>query len=171
MIATLPMVGPAWSLGIAALLLWIYYRRFRRGFGRQPVRPARLAIRVTLFGALLALALLLPAPLWLTRVGAAGAGFVLALVSIRLTKFGHDEKGPHYVPNTWIGLALAGLLLARLIFRFAGFSTLAGGPSFDAGSRPTGVTLALLALLVAYYVTYDIVVLFRSRARPPAGAR
>ena len=36
------------ALALAMLLLFLIYRRFRRNFGQQPLRPARMRVRLGL---------------------------------------------------------------------------------------------------------------------------
>ncbi|HET7359785.1 MAG TPA: DUF1453 domain-containing protein, partial [Rhodanobacteraceae bacterium] len=42
-------------LVMAPLIVWIFYRRVRRNFGRQPVRPRRTWTRVAVFVVLTAM--------------------------------------------------------------------------------------------------------------------
>lgn len=176
------MVTPALlPAGLAVLaVLGLYYRRFRRLFGRQRVQPARMKARVGLL--LVAAALLLlrgsmqPAIGLALAAGGAG-GVALAVLGLRLTRFESTPQGRFYTPHGGIGLALSALLLGRLVYRFVViYPSLqaahgAGGDMLVAFQR-SPLTSALFGLLIGYYVAYGIGVLLRSgsAAAPPGDA-
>ena len=87
---------------MAALIVLALYRRFRRLFGRQPLQPARMKIRIAALG-LVAVVLVLRA-MHSPDLAAAGlvgltAGAVLAYVGLRLTRFDVMPAGVFYTPN------------------------------------------------------------------------
>jgi hypothetical protein len=149
---------------MAPLIVFGIYRRVRRNFGRQPIRPKRTWIRVGIFVALTAmigLGSLRSAPL----VEGLGAGLVggalLGLLGLKLTRFEISGQGDDcYTPDPWLGLGLTALLLGRLIYRFmvvypAMQSTAAAAHSggFAAYQR-SPLTLAIFGLLFGYYIAY-----------------
>ncbi|MGA8277870.1 MAG: DUF1453 domain-containing protein [Rhodanobacteraceae bacterium] len=157
---------------VVPLILFAIYRRVRRNFGRQPVRPGRMKTRIVLF-AVIGLLVLLPAFLSPRLAGAAAigllAGAFLAVAGLHLTHFETDPDGHRwYTPHGYIGVAISLVLLGRLLYRF-----LVIYPTLQAGARAGGaypiaayqrspLTLALLAAVVAYYVVYLVGVLLRS---------
>lgn len=164
-------IGP-WLLG--ALLLWVLYRRMRRQFGAQPVRPLRMGLRMAL---LLALgAALCPLALASPRLGllmlaalAAGAGLgAWAAVHTRLER-GEDAR-IYYVPHLYAGLVVTALVIGRVVYRLAivpgGFAAMSPSqaPADVAASvaaNPT--TLVLLGVLLGYYLCYYACVLVKAR--------
>jgi hypothetical protein len=107
-----------WPFLIAALIVLMIYRRLRRSFGRQPVRPVRMAVRM---GVLIALGISL-SPLALrsgefrlVEIAGAGAGVELALWGAHRTRYVRLDGRLHYVPHTYTGIAVTLLLLARIV--------------------------------------------------------
>jgi len=159
--------------GFAILIALMYYRRFRRLFGRQPVQPARMKFRIVFLlfvGALLLARAVLGLEAGLAVATGLGAGIALAWLGLRLTTFETTPQGRFYTPHGGIGLALSALLLGRLAYRFFVIAPVlqdahqAGMNPFSAFQR-SPLTLAIFALLIGYYVTYYIGVLLRSAPR------
>lgn len=165
----------------AAVILFLLYRRFRRLFGRQPLQPARLKMRVVMMAIVAGLFALrgLHAP----NIAAAGfGGFVigaaLAYVGLRLTRFENTPGGVFYTPSGYIGVVLSALLLSRLVYRFVLLY-----PSMQAAKAETGdpfamyqsspLTVALLGIVIGYYIAYFTGLLLRAAAlrdqAPPIG--
>lgn len=168
----------ALSIAISVpLIVLIYYRRFRRLFGRQPVREGRMIARVVilaLVGAML-LAVALRNPLALAAdAGGLVAGVALGWWGLRLTRFERQPDGVHYIPHSWFGIGIAALLVGRLIYRFMVFSPAAQQAAQDTAPLATyqrsPLTLALFGLLVGYYVCYYIGVLRVAKKQPIAAA-
>lgn len=169
------------ALGFAVaipLILLLYYRRFRRSFGRQPVQPKRMIARVVILAAvgLLLLVRSIGHPLALAA-DASGlvAGAALGWWGLRLTRFEHQSDGVHYIPHSWFGIGITALLVARLIYRFVvlapamqAVAQTAGPASPYAAYQKNPLTLALFGLLVGYYIVYYVGVLTVAR-RPSAG--
>lgn len=158
--------------GFAVLIALMYYRRFRRLFGRQPVQPARMKFRIVFLlfvGALLLARAVLGLEAGLAVAAGLGGGVALAWLGLRLTTFEATPQGRFYTPHGGIGLALSVLLLGRLAYRFFVIVPVlqdahqAGMNPFAAFQR-SPLTLAIFALLIGYYVTYYIGILLRSAA-------
>ena len=104
----------------AALIVFAVYRRLRRSFGRQPLRPARMRVRMVLLTLLVCL--LLPAALrsaqflWAELAGAA-LGIGLGVWGARRTRFVTHGGQLYYVPHTYTGIAISLLFLGRLVYR------------------------------------------------------
>lgn len=159
----LPSLMPyAFTAGIA----WMYYRRIRRQFGRQPWQPRRTLVRVGLLSLVLVSLVLagffVPHAAWAVAAGLA-VGLGLGFYGVSLTSVELVDGNRSYLPNPWIGGALSLLLIGRLAWRF-----LHGGfmqPQVGAGASP--LTLGFAAALIGYYLTYSIVLLVRMRRLSP----
>ena len=142
-------------------LVWLYYRRIRRSFGRQPWRPVRHGIRLALLSlvavALVVVAVFLPHVAW-GMAGGGAAGIALGLLSLRHTHAEWTGGEGSYTPNPWIGGALTALLLARLAWRWS-HGAFGGGD----GAQASPLTLAMAAALVAYSLTYQVGLLAKMR--------
>jgi hypothetical protein len=158
---------------IAALVIWGIVRRLRRTFGRQPVQPARIWLRVgilTLAGGLIAAtSVMRGAEMLEALVAGLACGAALAYVGLRHTRFEATPEGRFYTPHTYIGLAVTVLLLGRLAYRFLYLSNgpngmVAAGPSAAAAYQRSPLTVGILAVLVGYYVLFYAGVLLRTRA-------
>lgn len=166
---------------MAALILFALYRRFRRNFGRQPLQPRRLKVRIASLS-LVALLLGLRA-LHSTDIAAAGlvgvaAGAALAWYGLRLTRLDATPDGIFYTPNGYIGALLSALLIGRLVYRFVVLY-----PAFQAAQAQAGdpfamyqrspLTVALFGIVIGYYIAYCAGLLARGAAlrAQPAHAR
>lgn len=155
---------------MAALMVFVVYRRIRRNFGRQPIHTRKMTIRVGIFALVSCLLLSIGfASLKLAEGAAAGlvVGALISLVGLRLTRF---EIGTGqtdcYIPNPWVGGALTALLLGRMAYRFATVGSLmhagaapAQGPA--AGDSP--LTMAVIGLTLGYYMAYYVGILVHHR--------
>jgi hypothetical protein len=157
---------------IAALFVFVLYRRFRRLFGRQALQPARLKARVVVLGIVAGLFALrgLHSPNVAAAVLGGGAlGAALAYFGIRLTRFEVTPAGVFYTPSGYIGIVLSALLLSRLAYRFVVLY-----PTFVASKAETGnpfamyqsspLTVALLGIVIGYYIAYCVGLLLRGAA-------
>ena len=162
----------------AALIAWGLYRRLRRNFGRQPLHPTRMLVRMAL---LLLLAMsLVPAALRdgaysLAGMTGAAAGVALALWGASRTRFVKDGERLLYVPHSYTGLAVSALVFGRILYRLVELYSAGGFPAPDMQSADgpnaavkTPLTLGLLFVLIGYYVCYYGRVLWKSRRITPA---
>jgi hypothetical protein len=170
----------------AALVVWSIYRRLRRSFGKQRLRPVQMYIRIGLF--LLVGGLLLPSVIHSSvylasleaLLGGLLAGVALAVWGASRTRFLREQGQLFYVPHTYSGLAVSLLFIGRLVYRFVQVYSLqsaahgdatataaaAGGPNpgFALASMvSTPLTLGLFYVLLGYYVCYYSVVLWKSK--------
>jgi hypothetical protein len=168
----------------AALVVFAIYRRFRRSFGRQPLRPARMRVRMVLLTILVCL--LLPAALRSTQflaaeVVGAGLGIGLAVWGAQRTRFLAHDGQLYYVPHTYTGIAVSLLFLGRLVYRIAqtyggahapAASALAanayasGEPAqavVPASMLKSPLTVGIFLLLAGYYLCYYGWVLWKSK--------
>lgn len=157
---------------ISALVIFALYRRVRRSFGRQPLRPGRLMFRVGVTGLLLIVATVLalhaPFAMACALVGGALIGLVLGFVGLRHTRFETTATGPVYIPHTYIGLFVTSLLILRVMMRILELQTqpVADPAARDpwAASQHNPATLGILGLVIGYYLVYNIGLLQRRRA-------
>ena len=158
---------------IGALVIFSVVRRLRRTFGRQPVQPVRLWIRIgilTLVGGLVAATSAMRGPEMLEAlVAGLACGAALAYVGLRHTRFEVTPEGRFYTPHTYIGLAVTLLFLGRLAYRFLYLANGAAGTSFGdpnaaATYQKSPLTIGIFAVLVGYYVLFNAGVLFRTRS-------
>jgi len=158
---------------IAALVIWGIVRRLRRTFGRQPVQPARIWLRIgilTLAGGLIAAtSVMRGAQLLEALVAGLAGGAALAYVGLRHTRFEATPEGRFYTPHTYIGLAVTVLFLGRMAYRFLDLSNgpngmFAAGPNAAAAYQRSPLTVGIFAVLVGYYVLFYAGVLLRTRA-------
>ncbi|MGN6312427.1 MAG: DUF1453 domain-containing protein [Rhodanobacteraceae bacterium] len=166
----------ALSLAISVpLIALLYYRRFRRSFGRQPVQPARMITRVVilgLVGGLLLLGSVVDMRMFAGEIAGLVAGLALGFWGLKLTRFERKDDGVHYIPHSWFGIGIMVLLLARLAYRWmvmwpAMQAAHAAGMQQPPYPR-SPLTLALFGLLVGYYVCYYIGVLRAAKKQPAA---
>jgi hypothetical protein len=166
----------------AALVVFAVYRRFRRSFGRQPLRPARMTLRIVLLAvvscALLPLAWRSPQFLTAELAGAA-LGIGLGLWSAQRTRFLMHDGRLYYLPHTYAGIAVSLLFLGRLAFRVvqlytgvqashAGYAHVDGAADPSQAFAPASMvrsplTVAIFFVLAGYYACYYSWVLWKSK--------
>jgi hypothetical protein len=147
--------------GVALLVAWRVYKRFRRMVGRQKMNPRRAWTTVVLFPTLIVLLSLSsiahPMRALALLLGVA-VGIALGIYGLRVTRFEVVPEGHFYTPSAHLGIALSMLLVGRLAYRFVQL----GGFPPESGQAPpadlvgTPLTLVLIGMLAAYYVTYAI---------------
>ena len=150
-----------------AAIGWLYYRRIRRQFGRQPWKPgARYWLRVALLSLLLAGLLIAGATIAggaLAVSGGLAAGIVLGALSLHHTRIEHIDGARWYTPNPWIGGALSLVLLGRLAWRWQGGAFAAVGGGAHAAQDPSALTLGIVAALLAFYLVNGTGLAWRMR--------
>jgi hypothetical protein len=160
----------------AALVVLIVYRRLRRSFGRQPLRPRRMTLRM-IFLALLACTF---APLALHSIQYLGAevtgaalGVALGMWGAERTRFQLYQDKLHYVPHTYAGIAVTLLVLGRLAYR--GIQAYTGPHLGQVASMDPShayapssmvrspLTAGIFFVLAGYYLCYYGLVLWKSK--------
>lgn len=171
------------TLLIAGVVLLLLYRRFRRTFGRQPLRPKRMIFRIVVLAIICVL--LLASPFRGINgdvAAAAGAviGVALGFWALVHTRFEATPQGRFYTPNSYIGMLVVALFLGRLIYRFIVIYPLVHRAAREAAQNPqlqanpfaayerSPLTLALFFLFAGYYICYYAGVLLKSRNLRPA---
>jgi hypothetical protein len=142
-----------------ALIAWRLHARIRRMIGRQRLSTARPWFTIALLP--LILVLLLAAGTLHPVAGVATAagstiGIGLGALGTRLTRFEATSAGLFYTPNAHLGIALSLLLVLRIAYRLA--TQVMGRGMAPAAMRPgdSPLTMAILGMLVGYYVAYAI---------------
>jgi hypothetical protein len=174
----MPHRAPSAILTVAAIALiaWRVYARIRRNIGRQHFVPGRSWLSVTLFPlAIVMVAFTLrfqPPQMGLSLFGGLVLGVALGVFGLRLTRFEATAEGLFYVPSAHLGIALSTLLVARFAYRLATVEVGGDqGASFMA-VHLTPLTLSLIGVTAAYYVTYAVGLLrwsVRERRAQPSG--
>ncbi len=153
----------------ALLIPLALYRRFKRTFGRQPLVPARLIVRIAIFLLVAVLLTLSPRRYSVPELGGLGLGAALALWGASRTRFETENGRRYYIPHTYTGIAVTLLFVGRLIYRFAQSSAAppaAGGTAPAAGPQAaiqSPLTVGIFFVLIGYYVCYYSWVLWKSR--------
>jgi hypothetical protein len=162
---------------LAALVVFIIYRRFRRNFGQQPLRPVRMRIRTVV---LLVIGCFLVPTAWRSPafasalLGGLAAGVALALWGAERTRFLRIAGQLHYVPHTYTGVLVSLLFLGRLVYRLIlvySNTHATEGQGLDTGTQAfapasmlrSPLTAGLFFVLVGYYVCYYSVVLWKAK--------
>jgi hypothetical protein len=177
---------------IAILVVFAIYRRLRRSFGQQPLRPVRMSVRIALLlviGCLLLPAAFRSAAFMSAVLAGTVAGVSLGLWGLSRTRFLRVSNQLYYVPHTYTGIAVSLLFLGRLVYRLIqayGNMHVAHPADADAASQAfapasmlqSPLTLGLFFVLMGYYVCYYSMVLWKSKrvvaeevslAAPPPG--
>jgi hypothetical protein len=162
---------------IAILVLFVVYRRFRRSFGQQPLRPVRMQVRIVVLlviGCLLLTAVFRSAAFISAVLAGIVAGVALAMWGAARTRFLRVSGQLYYVPHTYTGIAVSFLFLGRLVYRLIQVTGnvhaihAAAPDSASQGFAPAGLlqsplTLGLYFVLMGYYVCYYSMVLWKSK--------
>ncbi len=173
---------------IAALVVFAIYRRFRRNFGRQPLRPARMTVRIVLLAVVLCLLLptaLRSAQFLAAQLLGAALGVGLGVWGAQRTRFLTRGGRLHYVPHTYTGIAVSLLFLGRLAFRVvqvyssahaahAAGAAFAGAQAADpsqtmapASMVKSPLTVGVYFVLAGYYLYYYSWMLWKSKHLKP----
>ena len=168
----------------AALVVFAIYRRFKRSFGRQPLRPTRMRVRMVLLTFLVCL--LLPAALrsaqfLAAELAGAALGVALAVWGAQRTRFLTQGGQRYYVPHTYTGIVVSLLFLGRLVYRivqiYEGAHAAAAGAAavntyasadpaqafVPASMLKSPLTVGIFFLLAGYYLYYYGWVMWKSK--------
>jgi hypothetical protein len=168
---------------VAALVVLAVYRRLKRSFGRQPLRPRRMIFRIALLSVLGVLFLATTGLRSPAFAGAAFAGLVagvlLALWGASRTRFETIGTERYYVPHTYTGIAVSLLFVGRVAYRLlqayemthGGSAATPAAPPGAAGYVSSPLTLGLFFVLVGYYVYYLGFILWKSKHLKPGEAQ
>ncbi|MER3483828.1 MAG: DUF1453 domain-containing protein [Meiothermus sp.] len=154
---------------IAALVAFFLIRRYQRSVGPQLFRPNKLVFSIVMYAVLVVLigATTFTVGLgWLFDLLGLAAGGALAWYGLLHTRFETRNGQHYYIPNPYIGLAVFGLFVIRMGYRFltmpSGMQSSNAAAGWGFGSSP--LTLALFFLFMGYFACYNFGLLHKSRA-------
>jgi hypothetical protein len=165
----------------AALFVFVAYRRLRRSFGQQPLRPIRMQIRIgvlILVGGLLLPTVFRSAAFLFAMLAGVAVGGALAIWGASRTRYLKISNQLYYVPHTYTGVVVSLLFLGRVVYRVIQIYTNAhatravaaeaSNQAFVPASMLTSpLTLSLFFVLMGYYVCYYSIVLWKSKRTIP----
>jgi hypothetical protein len=165
----------------ALLFVFLIYRRFRRNFGRQLLRPIRMQIRIGLLivvGGLLLPTTFRSTPFVFAMLAGLAAGIALAIWGGSRTRYLRISNRLYYVPHTYTGVAVSLLFLGRVAYRIVQIFTnphamraMDADPSkqvfIPSSMLSSPLTLGLFFVLMGYYVCYYSIVLWKSKRTTP----
>ncbi|MCC2956894.1 hypothetical protein LK542_14845 [Massilia sp. IC2-477] len=140
-------------LAASPLIMWRVYKRVQRLTVRQKSRLWRHWFGVLFLPvALLAMALVLLAkPLVLAcLLGGAAGGGALGLAALRRTRFERVGDEFFYTPFAPIGMVVATIFIARVLYRVFEMVTLGPQQTPSFGSSP--LTMGIMGVVVGYYL-------------------
>lgn len=155
-----PSESSQWLTMIISVPLtgFLLYRRFKRTFGRQPVRRRAMIARMVIFTLICgALVVTKPTP---EMIGAALGGLVIGLAAafygFKKTRFEVTAEGPFYTPDPWVGLAMTSIFVGRMVSRLLVLQQAAAAHPATASpfaSVPRSpLTTGAFWLLATYYI-------------------
>ena len=156
---------------MAALVIWMIYRRMRRTFGRQKVSETRIWVRIGIFavvGGIFLMTSLRNPPLLSALLGGLICGVALGYLGLRHTQFEVTPEGRFYTPHTYIGLTVTVLFLGRILYRFLTLhfdaqNVAAADQNPFAGYQNNPLTTAIFGVLIGYYILFNLGVLRKTK--------
>ena len=145
---------------LVPLLVWRIYSRVKRLMARQQSVEWRHWAAALLFPGLLlgfaAGAIGKPLSMGALALGAAvGAG--LAVWGLRMTRFEATEQGLFFTPNARLGISIAMLFVARVLYRIVqAYAIAQEGTRAAPPDMYSPITLLTFGLLAGYYACYGI---------------
>lgn len=153
-----PSASTITTVVLVPLLAWRIYVRFRRASGRQRLSRYRAPIALTLYAVIIAAVSLANVHRPVDSIAfalALLAGVCLAAFALRRTQFDPTPKGLFYTPHGPIGISLAVLFVARIVYRLIEIYVIAtAAPRSAAEFAQSPLTLAAFGLLAGYYAWY-----------------
>jgi hypothetical protein len=154
-------------LVLTPLLVWRVYSRLKTQMGRQRSIVSRHWTGVLVFTAMLAVPAseLTDRPLPLSALAAGTlAGIAYAAWGLRLTRFENTGEGYFFTPNARLGIVVAMLLVARVLYigveMYANQGNGVPVPRFT----DSPLTMLIVGVTSAYFATYSAALL-RWRAK------
>ncbi len=144
-------------LVLAPVLVWRVYLRLKGMMARQRSIVSRHYTGVLVFAAMVLVAaaeLLGKPPMlgWLALGTAAGIGY--GVWGLRLTKFENDTV--FYTPNARLGMVIAMLFVARVMYIGVELYANKGGATPTASFTESPITLLALGVMAGYFGTYSL---------------
>jgi len=155
---------------VAALVVFVVYRRLRRSFGRQVLSPKRMSIRIVLLavvGCAASIVAFKSTAFLGAMISGIAAGAALGYWGANHTRFENFRGVLNYVPHTYTGIAVSLLFLGRLAYRLVELYGHGQPSPADGAPIRSPFTLGVLYVLVGYYVCYYGLVLWKSKHLKP----
>lgn len=143
-------------LALVPFLMWRVYKRVQRLTVRQQSRLWRHWVGVTLLPVMLAvLAIMLIAkPMALGALfGGAAVGGILGFVALQRTGFERVEQDFFYTPYAPIGVLVAMIFVARMLYRLFEMVTL--GVDKVPGMGTSVLTMVIMGVVGGYYLMFS----------------
>ena len=140
-------------LAASPLIMWRVYKRVQRLTVRQTSRLWRHwfgVIFLPLFMLAMIVMLLAKPAVLATLLGGAAVGSVLGFVALRRMKFESLGSAYFYTPYAPIGMLVAMLFIARVLYRLFEMVTLGPQQAPAFGSSP--LTMGILGIVAGYYL-------------------
>ena len=159
------------TFALAAMIMFVLYRRGRRLFARQKFSPPRLCFRLALIASITTLLfVVLSLAKGLVPLVGLAAGATIGGVGVALTRFESIEGELHFTPNRYLGLAVLSLFVGRMLYRLGQMAVVTQATA--GGSDPVSLSTldslrssptmsGVLFLLLGYYLAYSAAVLVR----------
>ncbi|MBC7454614.1 MAG: hypothetical protein H7335_13085 [Massilia sp.] len=142
-------------LALAPFILWRVYNRVQRLTVRQKSHLWRHWCGVTLLPvglAVMGLMLLAKVAALGALCGGAAAGAILGAVALRRTGFERVDADYFYTPYAPIGLLVAMIFVARLLYRV--FQMASAGVEKMSGMDGSPMTMLIMGVVAGYYLVY-----------------
>ena len=153
------------TIALSALVMFVFFRRARRLFGRQEYSVPRLCVRIGLFGTLGAMFGIV------ALIGGRGVGpwawlavgIAIGFLGIYLTRFESVEGQIFYTPNVYVGAVMLSLFIGRMIYKLTMVRAVNDPFSAFQDSQGSSPTSGILFAVVGYFVSYYLAVLLRGQ--------
>jgi hypothetical protein len=170
----LPLALIALFIVIAIGVPFSIIRRYRAGTARRRARLWMAVVNSFSIGLSTVLYLVTAAvsSIWVRgafsySVVGLGAGLVIGIIGLRLTRWEATSQSLHYIPNRWLVLALTVGISVRLAFGFwRMWHAWQASPTDHSWLAESGVagSLATGAVMLGYYLTYWFGIWMRVRS-------
>ncbi len=143
--------------------------------GRQKFsmhRSASILVIFSLVSLLVAFSTRFAFNLLLPQVAGLLVGAAIGAIGLKLTAFEEVAPNCYYTPNSYLGISVSLVLIARIAYRFvvlASIDPTAPPPAAGLGQSP--LTVALFGLTSGYYISYHAGLLGKRRGLRSAPAK
>ena len=160
-------------IALVPLLVWRIYSRIKNQMTRQRSILSRHYTGLLVFGALLVVPLteLFDRPFSLAALAAGAiAGIALGTYGLRRTRFEDTPEGYFFTPPARMGILIAMLLVARVIYLGIEIYMNQGSSRPNPRFTDSPITLVCLGIAAAYFATFSASLMrWRQRKRKEVG--
>jgi hypothetical protein len=144
---------------LAPVLVWRVYSRLKSQMARQRSILSRHYTGLFVFVAMIVVPLsevLAGRPLSLAALaGATLAGIALGTFGLKQTRFEETEEGYYFTPNARLGIAVAMVLVARILYIGVDIYINQGTAARAPGFTDSPVSMLCVGLTAGYFATYS----------------